>query len=125
MTFGNQVNPGCGQSNGSVSVTLAGGSAPYQVTIDDGQGNQQSQTVPIAGTAPVANMAAATYTITVVDANSCSAIQTITFAAPAPPTVAVATTPGKLRSKRWQHYANYYRRHRYHKCFLEQCLALT
>ncbi|HRN95549.1 MAG TPA: gliding motility-associated C-terminal domain-containing protein, partial [Chitinophagales bacterium] len=87
LSFSNQVNPGCGQTNGSVSITLAGGTAPYQVTIDDGQGSPQTQTVPIAGTAPVGNLAAGSYTITVNDANSCSVVQTLTLTAPNPPVI--------------------------------------
>ncbi|HRP40493.1 MAG TPA: hypothetical protein PLM55_12475, partial [Chitinophagales bacterium] len=38
LTLGTPTNPSCGQANGSVSATLAGGTAPYQVTIDNGQG---------------------------------------------------------------------------------------
>jgi gliding motility-associated-like protein len=87
IAFSNQVNPGCGQSNGSVNVTLSGGAAPYQVTIDNGQGNPQTQTVPIAGTAPVNGLAAGSYTISVVDFNNCSSVQTIVFTAPNPPVI--------------------------------------
>jgi gliding motility-associated-like protein len=87
LSFSNQTNPSCGQSNGSVSVTLGGGTAPYVVTIDNGQGSPQTQNVPIAGTAPVSNLAAVTYTITVRDANNCTVSQTLTLTPPNAPTI--------------------------------------
>lgn len=87
IAFSNKVEPGCGTANGSVSATLAGGSAPYTITIDDGQGAPQTQVIPIAGTAPVTGMAAGTYIISVTDANNCTATQTIVFTAPNSPVI--------------------------------------
>ena len=87
LSFSNQTNPSCGQNNGSVSVTLGGGTAPYVVTIDNGQGSPQTQNVPIAGTAPVGSLAAGTYTITVRDANNCTIAQTLTLTPPNSPTI--------------------------------------
>jgi gliding motility-associated-like protein len=97
LTFSNKVEPGCGQSNGSVSATLAGGTAPYQVTIDNGS-TQTTQTVPFATTAPLSNLPAGNYTISVSDAASCSATQTITFTEPAGPSISsVTSTPTTCR----------------------------
>jgi len=81
ITLTNPVNPTCGASNGSITATLAGGTAPYTVTIDDGT-NQQTLNVPIAGTQTLPNLPAATYTVTVVDAQGCqqSAQQALTVA---------------------------------------------
>jgi gliding motility-associated-like protein len=77
----NPVNPTCGANNGSITATLSGGTAPYTITIDNGV-TQQTQTSPIAGTLPISNLPAATYTVTVVDAQGCqqTAQQTLTIA---------------------------------------------
>jgi len=80
----NPVNPGCGTPNGSVTVGLSGGTAPYVVTITTG-GNTQTLNVPIAITQAVPNLAAGTYTIVVTDAQQCQQTQTITLTLPSSP----------------------------------------
>jgi gliding motility-associated-like protein len=85
LTLTNPVNPSCGQNNGSVNATLSGGTAPYQVTIDNGQGNPITQNVPFAGTAPITGLPAGTYTVTVRDVNQCSTVSTFTLTAPNAP----------------------------------------
>ncbi|MFN8299090.1 MAG: gliding motility-associated C-terminal domain-containing protein [Chitinophagales bacterium] len=81
LTFSNPVNPTCAGSDGSVTVTLAGGTAPYQVTIDTG-GTAQTITVPIAGSQNITNLSAGTITVTVQDANGCQAVSATTLTAP-------------------------------------------
>ncbi len=57
-----QTNPAqCGNSNGSVSVTVTGGSAPYTYSWSNG-----------ATTPGVTNLAAGIYRVTVTDSNGCS-----------------------------------------------------
>ncbi len=93
LSFAGKVEPGCGQANGSINATLSGGTAPYQVTVDNGS-TPTTQTFPIAGTAPLGNLPAGTYIITVVDASSCSTTQTIVFTEPAGPVItSVTSTP--------------------------------
>ena len=98
VTVSNQVNPTCGLSNGSVSVTLAGGTAPYNVTITNGVNAPITQTVPIAGTAPVTNLPSGSYTVTVAAANGCQATQTFTLTASNAPTINNITVTAELCS---------------------------
>jgi len=77
---GNQANVSCfGQSNGSIQITANGGTAPYQ--YNRGLGNQFSNGFN--------GLAAATYTVTVTDANSC---QTTTSVQITQPSAALAIT---------------------------------
>lgn len=96
VTISNQVNPSCTQPTGSASITLAGGTAPYQVTIDSGSGTPITQTIPIAGTAPIAGLPAGNYTITVVAANGCSATATLNLTAPAQPQITAVNTQAEV-----------------------------
>jgi gliding motility-associated-like protein len=82
LTFSNPVNPTCAGSNGAITVALAGGAAPYTVTIDTG-GTPQSFQLPFAITQTLNGLPAGTVTVTVVDANSCQATATATLTAPA------------------------------------------
>jgi gliding motility-associated-like protein len=82
LTFSNPVNPTCAGSDGSVTVALAGGTAPYTVTVDTG-GTPQSFPLPFAITQTLNNLPAGTITVTVVDANNCQATATATLTAPA------------------------------------------
>jgi len=50
-----------GGSNGAIDVTTSGGTSPYQFTWNSGQSTED-----------ITNLTAGTYTITVLDANSCS-----------------------------------------------------
>ncbi|MBL4755158.1 MAG: T9SS type A sorting domain-containing protein [Flavobacteriales bacterium] len=56
------IEPTCGGSDGSVSVTVSGGTAPYNFQWND-PGLQTTSTV--------GGLAAGTYTVTVTDANGC------------------------------------------------------
>jgi gliding motility-associated-like protein len=77
----NIVNPTCAGNDGSLTGGISGGTAPYTVTIDTG-GTPQVITLPFPINAPVNNLPAGSVTITVEDANGCSATQTITLSAP-------------------------------------------
>ncbi len=89
----NPVNPSCGQANGSVTVGLSGGTAPYVVTITNG-GNTQTLNVPIAITQAVPNLPGGTYTVVVTDAQQCQQTQTITLTEPAAPSISsITATP--------------------------------
>jgi len=59
----------CGQSNGSAAVIASGGKGSYTYSWAPGSGT----------TVAVNNIPAGTYTVTVTDSNSCSAIDTVTI----------------------------------------------
>ncbi len=65
-----QTNVSCnGGSNGSASITVSGGTAPYTYSWS-----------PTGGTGATATgLSAGTYTVTVTDANSCSTTRTVTI----------------------------------------------
>jgi hypothetical protein len=65
-----QTNVSCnGGSNGSASITVSGGTAPYTYSWS-----------PTGGTGATATgLSAGTYTVTVMDANSCSTTKTVTI----------------------------------------------
>uniref|UniRef100_UPI003F716244 T9SS type A sorting domain-containing protein n=1 Tax=Chryseobacterium aquaticum TaxID=452084 RepID=UPI003F716244 len=69
-----QTNVSCnGGSNGSASITVSGGTAPYTYSWS-----------PTGGTGATATgLSAGTYTVTVTDANSCSITRTVTITQPA------------------------------------------
>lgn len=72
-----------GQSNGIITITPTGGTAPYQYSIDGGANWQPSN---------IFNVAANNYTVTIRDANLCTTTQTITVTQPAALTATAATT---------------------------------
>ncbi len=78
----NIVQASCAQSTGSVSISVSGGSAPFQYNI--GNGNVTSPTF--------SNLAAGNYTITVTDANNCTTNQSITINEPTSPSLTVLSS---------------------------------
>ena len=71
---GSQVNVSCfGGTNGSATATATGGTSPYTYTWN---------TTPVQYTATATNLAAGTYTVTVKDANNCSATANVTITQP-------------------------------------------
>ena len=85
-----QTNPGCDQPNtGSVSVVVLGGT---------GFGTY-SYMWNVAGTADVlSGLPFGTYTVTVTDANGCTATRQFNIPVPAPPDVTITSTPIKCGS---------------------------
>ena len=66
-----QINVSCnGGSDGSIDLSVAGGTAPYTYSWDDA-GSSTTQDI---GSLPIG-----TYTVTVTDDNSCTATETVTI----------------------------------------------
>jgi hypothetical protein len=74
------ANTTCGNANGSATATAFGGNSPYNFTWS----NSQSGPTLI-------NVMAGTYTVTVTDANACSAINTLTITNAPGPTVSITS----------------------------------
>ncbi len=83
IAISNQANPQCNQTDGSITVSIAGGSAPYTVTLNSAQGQPQTQNLSVPGSATFSNLGAGAYTVTVRDVNGCEATQSAILAAPA------------------------------------------
>lgn len=73
------IQPTCGNSNGSITITASGGTAPLSYSIDNGTTSQ-------AGNAFI-SLTAGTFTILVEDASGCSTTQTATLTTPNSPTI--------------------------------------
>ena len=74
-----------GANDGSATVTAVGGTAPYSYAWSNNAGT----------TASVNGLAAATYSVTVTDANGCTATSTVTISQPAQ----LVATPSKVNIK--------------------------
>lgn len=84
VALGNLVNPTCvgGSHDGSATMTITGGTAPYTITIDTG-GTPITQMVPInPGPYTVSNLGAVTVSVSIQDANSCTASANASLTAP-------------------------------------------
>lgn len=78
---GSQTNIVCnGTSSGSAAVSVSGGTAPYSYSW---QNNTAGTTLPQT-TASVSSLSAGSYTVTITDANGCSATRTFTLTQSAP-----------------------------------------
>lgn len=76
-------NPACGQTNGSINLSISGGTAPYTVTWNNGS----------TGTS-LSNLAAGSYVATITDANGCTTTSTVALVNPNSPTATTqAITP--------------------------------
>jgi gliding motility-associated-like protein len=79
------TDPTCGNNNGQIVITAAGGQTPYQYSIDNGVTFQASNTFGSLGTG--------TYDIVVEDNNGCTVSTQVTLTDPGPPTISnVAVT---------------------------------
>jgi hypothetical protein len=76
------TNTTCGLANGSASTTVSGGVSPYTYTWSNSGGSNSG----------ITNMSAGTYTVTVKDANLCSAIASVTIGSSANPTATSTKT---------------------------------
>jgi hypothetical protein len=66
----------CGATNGSIDLTVAGGTPPYGYSWTNG-----------ATTQDLTGLAAGTYTVTVTDAHGCQAFKSVTILAPGAPSL--------------------------------------
>ncbi len=82
LTLTNPVNPTCAGNDGSITVNLVGGSAPYNVTIDTG-GIPINLSVPIPISQTVGNAPAGNVNVSVTDGAGCTANASATLTAPA------------------------------------------
>jgi gliding motility-associated-like protein len=69
----NETQPDCGQTNGSITSTVNGGTTDYSYEWTDALNNV------IGATSTLINLGAGTFTLTVTDANNCVASATATF----------------------------------------------
>lgn len=81
-----QVNTTCGNSNGSVDLTVSGGTAPYSFQWDNDGTADSDDTEDVAG------LVAGTYNVTVTDATGCTAITNVTITNTAGPTLSATPT---------------------------------
>jgi gliding motility-associated-like protein len=83
-TMNSIVDVSCNNgNNGTASVTINGGTAPY---------NYSWNTSPSQSTATAVNMTAGSFTATVTDANGCATVSTVTITQPAPVLIATFGT---------------------------------
>ncbi|OFY70882.1 MAG: hypothetical protein A3G23_12235 [Bacteroidetes bacterium RIFCSPLOWO2_12_FULL_37_12] len=75
-----QVNPTCGSSNGSIDLTVAGGSGGLKYVWSSGNTTQD-----------ISSLAVNTYTVTVTDGKSCSATISATLTSSGIPTISLVT----------------------------------
>src|SRR5205085_538278 len=71
----------CGNANGSIDITVTGGTTPYTYSWSN-----------ISTTEDISNVAANTYTITVTDNNGCVATQAVTISTTTNPTLSTSIT---------------------------------
>jgi gliding motility-associated-like protein len=74
------TNPSCELNNGSMTATVSGGTAPYSYTWSAAGGNNET----------LANIGAGTYSVTVSDANGCSASASASLVSSLNPTLTAA-----------------------------------
>ena len=67
------TNAGCGQADGSATATASGGVGPYAYDWN---------TTPVQSTATAFDMGTGAYSVTVTDANGCTAVQGVTISSP-------------------------------------------
>lgn len=78
------TNSGCNETVGVASISVSGGSAPYQYLWSTGD-----------TTALIDSLAAGPYSVTVIDANGCTAEESQTIVGPAPISVSIVSTPSE------------------------------
>jgi gliding motility-associated-like protein len=81
LSITNPINPTCAGHDGSITVALSGGTAPYTVTIDTG-GTPFTINVPIAISQTINNLPAGTVSVSVTDLATCQNSTSATLTAP-------------------------------------------
>ena len=81
------VNPACGKTNGSISVSAGGGTGTLNYIWSDLSASTGSV---------LSNIAAGTYTVTVTDANNCNITQSTVISTVSGPSISSATASGIL-----------------------------
>ena len=78
--IGTIINAECGATNGSISISATGGTAPYSFDFGGGANNNGL----------FENLAGGTYNITITDAVGCSAIEMVAVMSTPAPTISIA-----------------------------------
>lgn len=73
------VNPNCGQDDGSILVTIGGGTTPYDIIVTGPNGYNDSILNTVDTTSVFDNLGVGTYTITVTDFNGETCVNTVTL----------------------------------------------
>lgn len=88
LQLDSSVDEACGQANGSITVTVVDGTAPFNFTWSNGAPDSPTAT----------GLAAGTYTVDVIDANGCEDQLVVTIGEIAPPSLVINTTQNSLCS---------------------------
>ncbi len=83
ILLSNQTSPTCANSNGSFTLGINGGTAPYVVTIDTGGASPVILNIASAGSQVVGNLPAGNVAIVGTDAQGCQAVAALTLFPPA------------------------------------------
>ncbi|WP_373553581.1 gliding motility-associated C-terminal domain-containing protein [Haliscomenobacter sp.] len=82
LSIANVTQPGCGQNNGRFTAQGSGGTSPYQYSLNSG-------TFQSSGS--FTNLAAGSYSVTILDANGCTSTQSQDLSAPGAPNLSIVT----------------------------------
>lgn len=83
LSIATPLQPSCNEANGAFTAQASGGTAPYQFALNNGA---------LQSNGRFGNLAAGTYTVSVRDAQGCTASTTTTLQAPASPRLSVSST---------------------------------
>lgn len=83
LSIATPLQPSCNEANGAFTAQASGGTAPYQFALNNGA---------LQSNGRFGNLAAGTYTVSVRDAQGCTASTTTTLQAPASPSPSVSST---------------------------------
>jgi gliding motility-associated-like protein len=81
IAFSGLSDPTCLNGDGSVVITVNGGTPPFQITLDTGA-LMQTTTMSLNSSIMIVNIPDGVFTVTVVDSEGCQAISSLTFNLP-------------------------------------------